>query len=96
MSIECNRDYSMVCITDGDNLSDVVGEIVDMEFHDFIRTSVLIEHNGEENYMKMTEFMDDYLKPKQAEKIREYIRENLEEITEEFFGLRQVKSANSE
>lgn len=88
MYIDCDKQYCLVCITDEDNFSDVVGEIIDMDFYDFIKTSVLIEHNGEENYMKMIEFMNDYLKPKQAEKIREYIRENLEKITKEFFGLR--------
>lgn len=91
MEIDHNYYCSHIFIKSRPISDDMVSRLVDMDFWKFTRAVVFVENGLKTDINK---FIEEYLEPKQKEIVYDYIRDNIEKITEQFFGNRSVKSAN--
>lgn len=74
--------------------NDTVQEIIDTDFWHFIRSNICMMCHPDSNDMEIEEFIEQHLNPDQREVIYEYIRKNMEMLSDRFFGIPQIKSAN--
>lgn len=53
-----------------------------------------IDDSDFDENLEIEEFIGQHLNPEQQERIYDYIRKNMEMLSDRFFGISQIKSAN--
>jgi hypothetical protein len=95
MEFDFDADYFTIYINEYPISDDTVQRIIGIHFWNFIRSSVyMFDHPDFDNNLETEEFIEQCLNPDQREVIHEYIRKNMEMLSDRFFGIPQIKSAN--